>query len=86
MIKIQESKTHYLGFGVGLEFQLTQHVRDVKLMESLIKYFDCGKIFKDREAIDFKVTKTKDFTEKILPFFFKIPSHWCESSRFCGLM
>ena len=93
MVKIQESKTHSLGFGVTLEFQLTQHVRDEKLMKrgprrthwmrrgplnvmvrpsrlTVARAAHCGKIFKDREAINFKVTKTKDFTEKIIPFFF----------------
>jgi hypothetical protein len=40
-------------------------------MNNLISYFDCGKIYKSREVIDFRVTRIKDITEKIIPFFDK---------------
>jgi hypothetical protein len=40
-------------------------------MNSLVKYLECGKIYKYREAIDFVVTKHGDLVEKIIPFFDK---------------
>ena len=70
-IRIQASKTHSLKMQVILKFQLTQHSRDEQLMESLIKYLDCGNIYKIRNAFDFQVTKFDDITQKIIPFFKK---------------
>lgn len=44
-------------------------------MKSLVDYFGCGDsyIYKDRDAIDYKVFSTKDLSEKIIPFFDKYP-------------
>ena len=68
MVKIQASKTtHSIGFQVRLEFVLTQHSRDEQLMKSLIKYYDCGNIYKKGEAFDLKVTKIDDIQNKIPP-------------------
>ena len=72
MIKIQASKT-ITGYVVHLEFQLTQHKRDEVLMKSFKIYFDCGRIYKDRDSFNFKVTNLKDITNKIIPFFIKYP-------------
>jgi hypothetical protein len=52
-------------------FQATQHYRDELLMKSLIEYFECGNIYKDRETVNFKITKFNDFTNKVIPFFEK---------------
>lgn len=38
-------------------------------MKSLIKFFDCGNICKDREAFNFEVTKLCDIENKIITFF-----------------
>ena len=40
-----------------LVFKITQHLRDKELLNYLISYFNCGKLYKDRNAYDFKVTK-----------------------------
>ena len=81
MIIIQASKTHSLGMQVILKFQLTQHSlrarplkvlhegRDEKLMKNLENYFALGNICKKGNALDFRVTKMADITEKIIPFF-----------------
>jgi hypothetical protein len=37
-------------------------------MNSLIEFFNCGKIYKRNNAVDFRVTKFTDVTEKIIPF------------------
>lgn len=62
-----------LGKTVRLEFQITQHIRDEELMNSLVEYFGVGNIFKDREVINFRVTKFKDLMNKVIPFFDKYP-------------
>ncbi len=69
-IKIFKSKTT-VGEAIKLEFQATQHSRDELLMKSLIEYFECGNIYKDRETVNFKITKFNDFTNKVIPFFEK---------------
>jgi len=72
-INIINSPRHRLGIQVQLVFQLTQHSRDVALMESLINYLDCGNISKKRETFVFIVTKFSDIENKIIPFFQKYP-------------
>lgn len=73
MVSISASKTNSSGFKVELTFQLTQHARDEKLMRSLIKFLDCGKVSKRLDGCDFKVRKFNDLTGKIIPFFQKYP-------------
>jgi hypothetical protein len=70
-VKIQASKTYSLGFQVQLVFQLTQHSRDEKFMRSLIEYFDCGRVYPNRNTFDFIVKKFSDIQDKIIPFFLK---------------
>ena len=86
IVKINANKTFSLGFQVQLEFKLTQHVRDEQLMNSLIKFLDCGKLDKDktgnRNWLDFKVTKFDDITQKIIPFFKKHSIHGVKSKDF----
>ena len=85
-VLIQASQTHSLGFNIRLEFQVTQHMRDEQLLRSLTMFWECGNVYKNRDTYDFKVTKIKDLTEKIIPFFEKYPikgvkakdfNYWC---------
>ena len=74
VIRIEKSLTHLLGFQILLRFTLSQHYRDKQLMESLIKYLNCGNIEKvsTRSGIvTFVVYKFHDIFEKIIPFFQK---------------
>ena len=55
-------------------FQLIQHTQDIALMESLINSLDVsGNIIFYREAVDFRVTKFSDLTDKVIPFFQNYP-------------
>ena len=38
-------------------------------MRSLISFLNCGRITKRGEAVDIRVTKFDDITQKIIPFF-----------------
>ena len=89
MVSIRESKTHSLGFQVILMFELTQQSRDKQLIQSFINYFGCGKYYAraNKDVCEFKITKFKDITEKIIPFFKKYPivvvkakyfADWCK--------
>jgi hypothetical protein len=70
LINIYKSLTK-LGESVKLIFTLTQHSKHELLMKSLIEFFGAGNVYKSREAIDFKITKIEDITDKLIPFFDK---------------
>jgi len=72
MCMIYKSNTK-AGEAVQLTFQLTQNIRDEQLMRSLIEYFDCGKIYRRRNAMDLRVRQFSDINDKIIPFFVKYP-------------
>ena len=72
-VYVTNSSTTKLGETVRIKFQITQHVKDEQLMRVLINYFDCGNIYKRKEAFDFKVVKLDDLTNKIIPFLKKYP-------------
>ena len=69
-IKISNSKT---GTVIQLVFLIGQHSKDEQLMKSLIKYFGAGYDHKYREAIEIRISKFSDLTEKVIPFFEKYP-------------
>lgn len=60
---------------VWLAFQITQHSRDTLLMESIVKYLGCGKVYNRNstpalgEAPDFRVYNLDTVSSKIIPFF-----------------
>jgi hypothetical protein len=61
------------GYSVMLRFTITQHVKDHKLVESLVNYFDCGWVFVDtnKPIVHFIVSNFSDIKKKIIPFFLK---------------
>lgn len=57
---------------VQLVFQITQHSRDKKLIESFISYLGCGKLVTSSDnKVQFRVGKFSDNYEKIQEFFGK---------------
>lgn len=74
-IETKKSSAYKTGFQVSLIFQLTQHSRDITLMESLIKFWDCGNCEQplNYNHVDFRIQKFSDITDKIIPFFNKYP-------------
>jgi hypothetical protein len=90
-VKIYTSKSR-IGKAVQLRFRISQHEKDIKLMELLIKYLGCGKIEKHSKnpAVALVVTKFIHNTEKIIPFFESYPlvgvknldfKDWCQISQ-----
>ena len=70
-LSIYKSKNSKLGFGVRLEFHVSQDSRDEKLFRSFIKYLTCGNIHKSRDTLEYRVTKFDDIVNKVIPFFQK---------------
>jgi hypothetical protein len=68
---IRENKDLKLGFRIEIGFSITQHSRDLILLENFISFFNCGRLKKDnRNPVHyFIVSNVQDITEKIIPFF-----------------
>ena len=91
MLKMVKKSDHRLGIKVVfLLFELSQHARDEQLMKSLIEYFDCGIVVKNKEAFLYRVQKFEDIYDKIIPFFslnriqgvkFFDYSDWCKAAE-----
>ena len=60
---------------VQLRFQITQHIRDSKLLENFVEFFGCGKYRHDkgRSWGNYTVLKFSDIRDKIIPFYQKYP-------------
>lgn len=55
-------------------FKITQHSRDIQLLELIKNFFGCGRIEKRAGfAADFTVTSRSSLESKILTFFNKYP-------------
>lgn len=72
-VVIQKRPTFKTGFSVKLKFSIAQHYKDELLLRSIIDYFDCGNLYKNREAFESVFAKFEDIDNKIIPFFAKYP-------------
>jgi hypothetical protein len=75
-IKTRQSTTYRLGSQVSLSFTITQHARDKELLTGLVPYLGCGgSVVRSNNSLawDFKVNRTIDINEKIIPFFYNYP-------------
>ena len=72
-VKLRKSSSYRVGYRVELLFQITQHFRDKQLMESLVKYFVCGRIEIDKRgpAVNYRLIGFKNMDSTIIPFFDK---------------
>lgn len=61
------------GYRVQLRFRITQHERDIKLMENIVLKLGSGSIYKypKTPAVCITLVSFSDITEKIIPFFNK---------------
>ena len=72
-VKVRNAKENSRAI-IELIFQINQHVRDKELMACIAEYLECGKIYKHSlNAVVYRVSKTSDLTEKVIPFFIKYP-------------
>jgi hypothetical protein len=76
-ITVQKSKSKS-GLTIALRFSISQHSRDVYLLESLVDYLGCGYVIKyEKRSVpagsEFIVTKIDHIVEHIIPFFEKHP-------------
>jgi hypothetical protein len=74
-IVIQNSAAYKEGCQVSLRFTVSQNVKDLILIESLISYLGCGRRLTQSKGdmVHFIVSKFSDISEKIIPFFNQYP-------------
>lgn len=74
---VSVAKSTKFGYQVRCNFSISQHLRDSKLMESLVKYLSCGEFYQklNNSYGEFIVSKFPDIESKIIPFFNKYPLH-----------
>jgi len=58
-----------------LRFRISQHSRDIKLLEKIVEYFGSGKIYKydGKYAVSLTIVDFTDISNIIIPFFNKNP-------------
>lgn len=67
----QKRASFKMGYSFKLKFSIAQHYRDEALLKSLIDYFGCGILYKNRETFELVFTNFTEIENKIIPFFVK---------------
>ena len=64
-----------LGYRVQLRFRISQHSRDLILMQKIVEYLGSGKIYKyaGKSTVSFTIVDFKDITNILVPFFNENP-------------
>jgi len=68
-----------------LRFTITQHSKDIFLLENLRKIFNCGAVrgrSLKSSVLDLKVSKFSDIYDKVLPIFSKYPLRGAKKKDF----
>jgi len=73
MIDINKSTSNKIGQSVNLRIVISQHAKDVSLLSSLINYFNCGHLYKNKDCFNLTIRKFVDIDNKLIPFFIKYP-------------
>lgn len=84
-ISITKSSSVKIGFKSSqLRFRITQHSVDLLLMQSLIKFWGCGKVFErhTENKVDLHIIKFEDLVNNVIPLFQKIPLQGEKSKDF----
>jgi len=61
------------GYAVSLSFSLSQHLKDICLLERIANYLGCGIVKKHdtRESAELVITKSADINQKLIPLLSK---------------
>ena len=73
-VGVQPNKTRCYGIAIKVEFIVTQHHRDLKILHALRDHFGCGRFLrKVNTCWDYRVQRHEDFLNRVIPFFEKHP-------------
>lgn len=86
-VVVNKSPLSKLGLAVRLSFNISQHIRDEKLLRSLKIYLNCGIIHIDSNGlVRYVISKFSDIVEKLIPLLHKHPllgNKWTDFKDFC---
>ena len=70
-VRFKKLTSSSLNLQTLLTFKIVQHSRDTELLESFIKYLECGYVFKGQNLVQYIINKNSDLFETLIPFFDK---------------
>lgn len=73
LVTIQDSKQKKKTSDIALRFTITQHNRDLELLQSFLNYLGCGRCYSSRNEVSFITSSFSDIKSKIIPIFDKYP-------------
>lgn len=73
-VRIPSTKSK-VGYRVQLRFIITQHSRDLRLLEKVLEYLGSGKLYKyaGKSAVSLSIVDFSEITNNLVPFFNKNP-------------
>ena len=72
-----------IGYQVTLQFVITQHIRDVVLMQKFVDFFNCGYLTKDGlTKYQYRIRNLKDLENHLFPLINDYPLHTQKSLDF----
>ena len=82
-ISIYSNKDRKVGYAISLVFSLSQHIKDIELLEIFVEYISCGVVRKSntRGIAEWIITKSEDLNKKLIPFLTKYTLS-CKTIRF----
>lgn len=72
-ISLYESNKRKAGYAVSLSFSLSQHLKDIELLDRLSLFLDCGVVRRssNRATAELIITKSSDLNQKVIPLLLK---------------
>lgn len=73
-IDILKNSTMSLGYQVQLQFVITQHIRDAKLVHMFVDFFGCGYVANDGPTkLQYRIRGYSDFNKSLFPMLDEYP-------------
>jgi hypothetical protein len=74
-VRVSKSKLYKAGASVQLQFSISQHNRDIKLMTMIMDFLQCGfiKVGKNQPSVEIIVTRLSDIKKIIIPLLEEYP-------------
>lgn len=72
-ISLNANEKRKAGYAISLAFSLSQHHRDIELLDGLATFLECGiaRISSNRDAAELIITKSEDLNKKLIPLLKK---------------
>ena len=85
-ISLNKNSATKTGYIVSLKFEISQDLRDEKLLQNIVNYIGCGKVYRLTTGSfnrgNILVSKISDILNKIIPFFQDFPLLGVKSKAF----